>query len=160
MPDKPYSFSKEEKNAIHEKIANIYYNNKELINCIKDELYFIDDGDLSKRNGIFLYYDYDNNQLFCEDSDRNDTLSRVPTIHKDAIDFFLRVENENLSPNIEKLNPKILFWEVYYLDVVVEFSLYKKEDDETGIIYTNIPEKIAGLKHIEGNWYTYWFVME
>ena len=134
-----------------EEITNIYYENKELINRIKDGFFssgFIPDG-LNEVSGITLRYDYENGRLFCNDDPQDEKLQRVQNVHSDAIEYFTRM-NKNHNPSIGFR--KFRFME----DSVIEFFFSKNVNLRVLVIYTTEPDKymFGGLVHIEDNWYT------
>ena len=147
----------------NEEITNIYHENRELINSIKDGLFssgFIPhDGittsgyDSNMENSILLFYDYENEQLFCENDPMDEKLQKIKNVHSDAIDYFIRVN--------EDFNPSIQFRKIRDMDIVIEFGfLDKKSWTHAGIIYTAVPEEVGGKIHLEDNWYAYRYMLD
>ena len=149
----------------YEDVIDIYYENRELINGIKDGLFssgFIPHDGMTEsgynsniENSIFLSYDYKNGQLICSDDPQGEKLQSIQNVHSDAIEYFMRM-NKNNNPSIDFR--KILFFE----DVIIEFefrSNYYRSDPRAGILYTTEPDNVYGDVHIEDNWYVYKYNM-
>ena len=131
-----------------EEVADIYRNNKEVINDIKDGLYSTFGCDVTKAvDSIAVFYDGD--QLYCSEDPDGEKLQSIQNVHSDAIDYFMRVN--------ESFNPSIMF-RTAFDGIVVEFDFFdKKSGVSVGIIYTTNPEGLWGDIHIEDNWHLYRF---
>ena len=75
-----------------EDLIVIYYENKELINSIKDD--FFSSGYIPPWWGIILCYDYKNGQLFCDSDPNGEKLQSIQNIHSDAIEYFTRINED------------------------------------------------------------------
>jgi len=134
----------------YEEIAVIYYDNKEIINSIKDGL--LSSGFVpNKEKSITLYNE--NGQVICGDDPQDEKLQSIRSIYDDVIDFL---------HNNEELRPIIMFREVYE-KTVIEFefrSNHINSDPRAGIIYTTTPKEPWGEVHLEGDWYAYKYEMD
>ena len=132
-----------------ESLINIYYENKELLNSIKDDFF---SSDYIPTNGsqIILYYDYKNKQLFCDDDARGEKLQSIQNVHSDAIEYFKHI-NKNYAwisfRNLKLSNAD---------DIIIEFSLGSSYNYVAIILYTSNPDSWpkSWLVNIEDNWYT------
>ena len=140
-----------------ESLINIYYENKELINSIKDGLFSSDftphDGmtesgyKSSMEKSIYLSYDYKNNQLFCDNDPQGEKLQSIQNVHSDIIEYFKRINRNGTSISFRKIQ---FSYRDDDTDIIIEFSLSGRG---VGILYTNVPENWSGPAHIEDNWY-------
>ena len=139
----------------YEEVKDIYNDNKEIINNIKDGLFsseFIPRGwypgsDMNTADDNEIILTYNGNQLFCIDDPNDEKLLSIQNVHIDAIEYFTRI-NENF-------NPCIIFREVFG-NTVIEFDFYdKKSGISAGILYTTVSEVFGGKIHLEDNWYAY-----
>jgi len=141
-----------------EDVSNIYFENEELINRIKDGLFssnFIPhDGMVDGRfnsnyeNSIFLRFDYTNDQLFCCDDSQCERLKSIENVHSDAIEYFLLV--------IQDFNPSIVFRKIRNIGTIIEFNFFDINTGiHTGILYTTNPDKLSTNIPLGDNWYVY-----
>ena len=146
----------------YEEITDIYYENKELINSIKDGLFssfipclgcggWAESGYYSNiDNRLFLSYDYKNGQLVCKEDPQGEKLQSIQNVHSDVIEYFKRINRNGSSISFSKLGG-ILDID----DTRVVFSLSGRINYVACIVYTNNPDiGFSGQAvHIEGNWY-------
>ena len=140
--------SEEKDYPSEETLIDIYYENKELINSIKDG--FFSSGYIPPHgSSIFLHYDYNNRQLFCSDDARGEKIQSIQNIHSYAIEFFTRI-NKNYAC-ISFRNTK----QTDVDDITIVFSFGSSVTYVAYILYTNTPEiwPWTELVHIEDNWY-------
>ena len=142
----------------YEEIADIYFENRGLINDIKEILFssgFVpDDGftpsgfkaNLEKS----IYLCYRNGRFVCENDPNGEKLQIFGSIQDDILDF-LRV-NEDLKPSIG--------YRVIYGCAAIEFDFLDKTTyTRAGIIYTTAPKTTWGEVHLEDNWYAYRYLV-
>ena len=142
---------KNQKFLSNEEIISIYYNNRELINDIKNGLFSVVDDIPSQYFNIALRYN--NEQLFCNNYPNGENLLYIQNVHNDIIEYFVSIN--------EDLNPCILFGEVLKKDIAIQFDfLEEKTRTRAGIVYTTMPEEMRTVSHIEGNWYVYRYVLD
>jgi len=136
----------------HKDITVIYYQNKELINRIKDG--FFSSGFIPNKdgNGVILYYDYNNGQLLCQDDTKGEILQSIQNVHSDAIEYFQRM-NRNFSPRIDF--SKIPYKE----DIMVQFRFHGGRGYSGGFVYTDVIKQNQWIwgntVHLEDNWYAF-----
>ena len=110
-------------------IKEIYNENEQIINVIKDEL-------MSKNGEMYVYYQ--NGEVVCDNVNFDEETKNNIALYFTAID--------------EKLDSAIRIRELFG-ERVIEFSFYDKRNKmDRGIIYTSDTQ---GYDHIENNWYVY-----
>ena len=135
-----------------ETLINIYYENKELLNSIKDG--FFSSG-YSFPNGyysIILRYDYKNKQLFCTEDPLGEKLQSIQNVHSDAIEYFTRINKDYARIGFRKGADNFIG-----VRFTLNSSIYR-----VSIIYasTSTQESMYELTvHIEDNWYVLRYIM-
>ena len=130
-----------------DELAIIFYENRELLINIKDGL-FASDFVPDRQNALFLFFDYENKQLFASNDPYGERLQSIKNIHSYAIEYFMLVD--------ENLNPDIGFREIRDRGVIIEFGFRSARGPHAGIMYKTMPDNLWRETHLEGNWYVFW----
>jgi hypothetical protein len=145
-------------------IETIFYENRELLETIKNELFasgFVPHSGVDEMSdrynaelerSIRLEFDYSTHELFAENDPCGEKLQAIQNVHEYAIVWFMNMR--------EDFEPVIFFRETSEMGTIVQFNFrYNPVWIGAGIMYKpGWEESLWVVEHLDDDWYMYWLV--
>jgi len=155
-------------------ITNLFYENRELFENIKDVLYasgFVPHSGWCEEESRFhsslersirLEFNYRKGKLFINDDPDGEKLQSIQNVHKCATEWF-RIVKRQFNPRMKfsELNYSISFREIRGTKgnrgTIIDFRLSNGSYFlHTGIMHKPDDDPLWTYKHLEDDWYLYW----
>jgi hypothetical protein len=172
LPDNWASLSQEERETMIDfltmaEIEALFFENRELLENIRDELFasgFVPHHGVDEQTlrfsselemSILLGFNYRRRRLFVHDNPDNEILQSIQNVHEYAIEWFTNVGRD--------FGPTISFREIRGSSgssrgTVIEFDfLYPPLWIRAGIMYKPGDDMLWACRHLDGDWYIYWY---